>query len=266
MGSQLISLAAAAALVKPGCTLALGGMALYRRPVGFVRALLQRTPTATDLTLLAFTGGYAADLLIGAGCVAAIRSVYVGLESFGLAPMFTQRANNGTLHIIEETETSLVMGLRARVAGVGHLPSRAWQGTDLLRLRDDVTTITDPYTNEALTAFPAIGVDVAVLHALEMDRAGNVAINNNLGIDQLLVYAADTVIVTAETQVERITPAPHKTFIPAAGVDYVCHVPRGARPTSCYPLYRLQGRVFANYVEACAAGEFDAYLANFIEA
>ena len=38
---------------------------------------------------------------------------------FGLAPMFTERANRGEVQIIEETETSLVLGLRARVSGVG---------------------------------------------------------------------------------------------------------------------------------------------------
>jgi hypothetical protein len=37
--------------------------------------------------------------------------------------------------------------------------------------------------------------------------------------------------------------------------------PRGAWPTSCYPLYPLDGAELMAYVEACNAGEFTAYLA-----
>ncbi len=264
--TEHISLAEAAALVQPSTTLALGGMALYRRPVAFVRELLRRDIMPTDLALLAFTAGYAADLLVGAGAVTSVRTVYFGLEAFGLAPMFTYHASRGNLNVIEETETSIVLGLRAAVSGVGYLPSVAWQGTDLLKLRPDVQSVTDPYTGNILTAFPAIHVDVAVLHALEVDAAGSIAINNNLGIDQLLVYAADTVIVTAEAQVESIEPALHKTIIPAPGIDYVALAPRGAHPTSCYPLYRFAGRAFMTYSEQATTPEaFATYLTAWLE-
>src|SRR5215468_6410484 len=99
-----ISLTEAAALVKPGQTLALGGMTLYRRPVAFVYELLRRDPRPTDLTLLNFTAGYESDLLVGAGCVSHTRSCYFGLEIFGLAPMFTAST---TIDVIQETEASL---------------------------------------------------------------------------------------------------------------------------------------------------------------
>lgn len=261
----ILTLPQVAALVRDKATLALGGMTLYRRPVAFVRALLQRETPPQDLTLLAFTAGYAADLLVGAGCVAAVRSAYFGLESFGFAPMFTQRATAGTLRVVEETETSVVLGLRARAARLPYIASSAWQGTDLLRLRPDVTTIQAPYTGENLTAFPAIPVDIAVIHALAADADGNAAINNNLALDQLLVYAADTVIVTAEQFVERLTPAANHTIIPAAGINYLCHAPNGAAPTSCYPLYPLRGREFAAYVDACTTEDgFAHYLEAFV--
>lgn len=256
------SLSDAAALIPDGCTLALGGMTLYRRPVAFVRALLQRDPR--DLTLLNFTAGYESDLLVGAGCVATVRSVYFGLESFGLAPMFTQAAQKGAIHILEETEASIVMGIRAAVSGVGFMPSHAWVGTDLPRLRPDVKTITDPYTGEELMAFPAIPIDVAVLHALEGDSDGNVKLNNNLGIDMELVYAARTVIVTVERIVERIQPSADGLLIPAPGAHAIVHAPRGAWPTSCYPDYPVAGSEFLRYVDACNAGKFSDYLAEML--
>ncbi len=263
---QQISLRKAAALVQNSTTLALGGMTLYRRPVAFVRELLRRDSRPRDLTLLAFTAGYAADLLVGTGCVTTVRTAYFGLEVFGLAPMFTHYANQGELAIIEETETSLVMGLRAAVNGVGYLPSTAWQHTDLLRLRPDITTLPDPYTGETLTAFPAVRVDVAVIHALEVDADGNAAINNNLAIDQLLVYTADTVIITAEQRVERIQAAPSKTIIPFPGIDYIAIAPNGAYPTSCYPLYPLDGHALLHYTDTCTTPDaFDAYLSLWLD-
>lgn len=260
--AEWISLQDAAALVTDGSTLALGGMTVYRRPVAFVLELLRRAPRPRDLMLLCFTAGYESDLLVGAGCASAVRSCYFGLESFGFAPMFTDAVQKGTIRVIEETEASLSMGIRAKMAGVGFMPSQAWLGTDLPKLRPDVKTITDPYSGETLMAFPAIGCDVAVLHGLEGDRYGNVKLNNNLGVDMELVYIADTVIVTVERVVEKCERSTDSFLIPAPGAKYIVHAPRGAWPTSCYPDYPVAGGEILRYIDACNAGAFDEYIAQ----
>lgn len=256
----------AVALVKDGDTLALGGMTLYRRPVSFVKGLLARREPPKDLTLLSFTGGLESDLLVGAGCVKRVRSAYFGLEAFGLAPMFTQFAQSQRIEVIEETEASIVMGIRAQIAGLGFLPSNAWLGTDLPALRPDVKSVTDPYSGEALVAFPAIPVDVAVIHGLAGDRQGNVMINNNLGIDLELVYVADTVIATVERVVERLERSTDGVIIPYPGCDMAVELARGAAPTSCYPLYPLAGAEILEYTEACNAGRFSQFLKRFANA
>lgn len=258
---RFVSLAEAANLIPDGITLAVGGMTLYRRPAAFAHALVQRSPRPKSLALLAFTAGYESDVLVGAGCVETVRSVYFGLESFGLAPMFTELANQGEITVCEETESSIVMGLRATMAGVGFMPSHAWIGTDLLPLRPDVRTIDDPYSGETLVAFPAITVDIAVLHGLEADRNGNVRLNNNLGIDMELAYCADTVIVTVERIVDQLERSLDGPILPAPGADYIVAAPNGAWPTSCYPAYALDGESILRYVDACNEGRFDAYLA-----
>jgi glutaconate CoA-transferase, subunit A len=263
MPAAWISLEEAADLVPDHSSLALGGMTLYRRPMAFVRGLLRRQQPPRNLTLVCFTAGLESDLLVGAGCVETVRSVYFGLESFGLAPMFTEAVQRGEINILEETEASMVLGLRAVMAGVGFMPSHAWLGTDLPRLRPDVRTVTDPYTGEELMAFPAIPVDVVVLHGLEGDRYGNVRLNNNLGIDMELVYMACTVIVTVERVVDQVQPALDGPVIPAPGAHYIVHAPGGAWPTSCYPRYPIAGGEFLRYVEMCNAGAFDAYLRDF---
>lgn len=259
------SLPEATALIEDSQTIALGGMTVYRRPVAFVRELLRREPRPKNLTLLCFTAGFESDLLVGAGCVGTVRSVYFGLESFGLAPMFTEFAGQGKINIMEETEASIVMGMRATMAGVGFMPSHAWIGTDLPRLRPDVKTVVDPYTDEELIAFPAIPLDVAILHGLEADGHGNVKLNNNLGIDMELVYIAKTVIVTVERLVEQVMPSVDGQMLPAPGADLIVHTPQGAWPTSCYPDYPVAGLEIMRYVDLCNAGKFDDYLAEFLD-
>jgi len=257
---KVASLADAAALVHDGDTLALGGMTLYRRPVAFVRALLQREQPPRDLTLLCFTAGFESDLLVGAGLVRRVRTCYFGLEAFGLAPMFTQAATAGTLEVVEETEASLAFGLRATLAGVGFMPGRGWLGTAMLKVRPDVQVITDPYTGEEVVAFPAIACDVAVIHALRADRTGNAVLGGNLAVDVELSLVAERVIVTAEEVVERLEGPLDLSGIP---VTAVVHTPRGAWPTSCYPLYPVGGEELLRYAESCPGG-FEEYLIGLL--
>jgi glutaconate CoA-transferase, subunit A len=260
--AKRISLDQAVEQVEPGSMLALGGMTLYRRPVGFVRALIKRfhqTGKPGDLTLLAFTAGYESDLLVGAGLISQVRSCYFGLEIFGLAPMFTDQANQGKIKIIEETENSISMGLRAQMAGVGFMPGLGWLGTDLPRLRPDVHTIIDPYSGEELIAFPAIHPDVAVIHALKADLDGNVLIGDNKGVDIELSLASKTVIVTTE----ELVPELNKADIVAPCIQAVVLLPRGASPTSCHPIYALDSEAILEYIEQVSDVEsFNNYLAR----
>jgi glutaconate CoA-transferase, subunit A len=251
-------------LVTSGCTLALGGLTLYRRPMAFVRALIKhqrRTSNPSELTLLAFTASFESDLLVGAGLISCIRTCYFGLEIFGLAPMFTYFANRGEVKILEETEASLALGLRATLAGIGFMPARAWIGTDLPKLRPDVRTIIDPYTGEELVAFPAIHPDVAIIHALRADPEGNAQIGGNKAIDVELALTAKSVIITAEEIVPELTQAD----IVAPFVQAVVHAPGGALPTSCHPNYPVDGKALLSYTEQVNdLLTFNTYLEDFI--
>jgi glutaconate CoA-transferase subunit A len=256
-----ISMEEAAALVQDGHTLALGGMTVYRRPVAFVKALLQMDPRPRDLTLLAYTASYACDLLVGAGVVERVQTCYFGLEVYGLAPMFTQQATTGELEITEETEASLAFGLRATLAGVGFMPGQGWLGTDLLRVRPDVQVIRDPYTDQEVVAFPAVTCDVSVLHAPQADWEGNAVLGGNLAVDLELAQIAQHTIVTAEEVVERL---PGPVDLSGFCVRAVVEAPRGAWPTSCHPIYPVDGNEIVRYGESCPEG-FDGYLEEFLK-
>lgn len=254
----------AAAMIESGTTLSLGGLTLYRRPMAFVKALLKRhqeTGHPTDLTLLTFTASLESDLLVGTGMISSVRSCYFGLEIFGLAPMFTHNANLGLIEVIEETEASLAFGLRAQMSGIGFMPGRGWIGTDLPRLRPDVKKIIDPYTNEELMAFPAILPDYAVIHALRADQEGNAQIGDNKGIDLELALTARTVIITVEEIVDELK----KADIVAPLVDCFVLAYQGAKPTSCHPLYALDGEQILAYTDQVSdPASFQQYISSWI--
>lgn len=188
-----------------------------------------------------------------------VRTCYFGLESFGLAPHFTRLAGSGEIKIVEESEASLAYGIRATLAGVGFMPSPAWQGTDLLRIREDVKSIRDPYSGELLTAFPAIDCDVAVIHALEADPQGNAHIGKHWGVDRELALVAERVIITTEKIVGELQQA--EIFAPV--VDAVVAAPKGAWPTSCYPLYPLDGMAALEYAQNATSPENQALVRNW---
>ncbi|MDX1412937.1 MAG: CoA-transferase [Candidatus Promineifilaceae bacterium] len=259
MIDKTTSLEEALHLVRDNQVIGLGGMTIYRRPVAFVKALIRRDELPRDLTLLTFTGGLASDMLIGAGLVARTRCCYFGLETFGLAPMFTSAVSDGMLAIIEESEASIANGLRATMAGTGFMPSLAWVGTDMYSVRPDVQMMADPYSGNLVTAFPAISCDITVIHALQADRLGNVRLGGNPTIDFELANVAKTVIITAEEVVEAIS-AP--IDIPGHAVTAVVSLPKGAWPTSCYPLYPIDGEEILRYIGACNAGQFHEYMYN----
>jgi glutaconate CoA-transferase subunit A len=248
MIDKRISLQEAVSQIPGGSMLAIGGLTLYRRPVAFVRELIKRymdTGEPDNLTLLAFTAGYESDLLIGAGMISRVRSCYFGLEIFGLAPMFTYYANRGEIEIIEESEASLSFGIRAQLADVGFMPGRGWIGTDLPKLRPDVHLVTDPYSGEELVAFPAIRPDVAVIHAIKADPDGNILIGENKGVDEELSAASDFVIATTE----EVEPELSRANLVSPFIDAVVLTPGGAKPTSCHPLYPLDGETLLTYTE-----------------
>jgi len=259
-----LSLADAAALVAPaGCRLAFGGVTLYRRPMAFAFELLRRfrqQGAPRELDLLCFTAGLESDLLVGAGMVRSVRTCYFGLEAFGLAPYFTTAAGAGQIKIYEETEASLAFGLRAKMAGVGFMPSTAWQGTDLLKLRPDVKTIQDPYSGETLTAFPAVDAQVSVIHALQADRSGNAVIGGNQGVDRELALVSDTVIITADEVVDELDRADIVGIV----VDAVVEAPGGAWPTSCHPLYPLDGLALLEYTEQAGTESYPQLLERWL--
>jgi len=118
-------------------------------------------------------------------------------------------------------------------AGAARMPfavMRGYVGTDLAPLAG-VASITCPFTGEELTAVPALRPDVAIVHAQEADRDGNVQLWGIPGVQKEAVLAADRSLVTVERIVDRLQPRPGGIVIPGWVIDVVAEAPGGSQPS-----------------------------------
>jgi glutaconate CoA-transferase subunit A len=262
---KLVELSEAAGLVPSGSSIAIGGLSLNVAPMAFCRELVRAG--VRDLELIAIVSGMSTDWLIGGGCVKRLLMGLTSFEGFGLAPMFRRAAEAGTIEVEEYSEHTMICMLQAAAAGVPFMPTRAGLGTSMIGLHPERTReVLDEESGLRYVACAALKPDIAVIHAHEADRLGNVRmLPKMIWMDTEMVKAAERVIVTAERIVETDTfrAAPEQTAFPAFAVDHVVHAPRGAWPTSCWPEYSYDGDFYTAYQRA--ARDPEAFAALFEE-
>ena len=99
MKDKLMTAAEAAALIQDGIHLGVGG-GMTMNPMPVVREIIKNGVKGLTLTPV-LTGGYVADLLIGAGCVETLQFPQIVLDEFGLAPNFRRKCERGELKLLE---------------------------------------------------------------------------------------------------------------------------------------------------------------------
>jgi glutaconate CoA-transferase, subunit A len=267
--SKLTSLPEACRLVRDGTRLALGGFAVYQHPIAFAHELVRQG--RRDLTLVGVVNGIEADLLIGAGCVTAIETSYVGLEKHGLARNFRRFAEQGRLEVVDYPELLSWDRFRASQENLPFWPASFLGGNDVVRFNPKIKPFACPLTGRPMHAVPPADPDVVVIHALMADAYGNVLIPSRRLIPQshdiTLARSCDTVIVTAEriVETETIKRHPHLNEIPSFRTTCVVHLPFGAHPTVMVGLYRGDDAHMREYLEASASDDaFAAYLERYV--
>ena len=78
---------------------------------------------------------------------------------------------------------------------------------------------------------PALEPDVAIIHAQEADRHGNVQLWGIPGVQKEAVLAADRSLVTVERIVDELEPRPGGLVIPGWVIDAVAEAPGGSQPS-----------------------------------
>jgi glutaconate CoA-transferase subunit A len=171
--------------------------------------------------------------MIGAGCVDRLVFSWGGNPGVGSLHRFRDAVEHGwprPLALEEHSHAGMATRYVAAANGLPFGVLRGYVGTDLSAHTDTVVPITCPFTGEQLTAVKALDLDVAVIHAQQVDRAGNVAMWGITGVQKEAVLAAKRSLVTVEERVDRLD-ARAAVVLPSWVVSAVAVVPRGSHPS-----------------------------------
>jgi glutaconate CoA-transferase subunit A len=223
-------------LVGDGDYLASGGFGGDRIATALVHEIVRQTKqnlsfaghTAThDFQILCAGNNTGRGQLLSRVDIAYI----IGLEARGLSPHARRVVESGQIELCEWTNYALALRFQAAAMGVPFLPARGFAGTDTF-MRSAAHQITCPFTDQPISAIPALFPDVAVIHVHEADCYGNCRIRGTSVADYHVARAAKRLIVSCERVIpnDDIRSDPTSTTIPFYCVDAVCHVPYGSYP------------------------------------
>jgi glutaconate CoA-transferase subunit A len=187
-----------------------------------------------ELTLVRMTPDLVYDQMIGTGCASRLVFSYGGNPGVGSLHRFRDAVEHGWPRPLEVLEHSHAGMANAYVAGAAHLPFavlRGYAGTDLATRSPLVAFVDCPFTGQRLTAVRALNPDVAIIHAQQADRRGNVMLWGLCGVQKEAVLAASRAIVTVEELVESFEARPHSVILPSWTITAVVVQPGGAWPS-----------------------------------
>src|SRR5438094_2738413 len=216
-----------------------------------------------NLTLIRMTPDLLYDQLIGMGCAEKLIFSWGGNPGVGSLHRLRDAVENGwpqPLAIEEHSHAAMANAYEAGAAGLPCAIFRGYIGVDLPKVNPRIKTVACPFTGEALAAVPAHRPDVAVIHALRADRAGNVLLEGIVGVQKEAVLAAKRSIVTVEEIVEDFGPRSFNAVIlPSWTVGTVVVVPGGAYPSYAQGYYKRDNAFYIAW-EAIARDR-DGFLA-----
>ena len=262
--TEIVSLEALAARIAPEQSLAIPVTSVA---MAATAALIETGISGLKLICVP-TSGLQADLLIGASAVTAVETSAVSLGEAGAAPRFTAAVRGGAFALTDSTCPAILAGLLAAQKGVPFMPIAGIIGSDLLKVRPDWKVIDSPVGEpRKVVVVPAITPDVALFHAPEADRAGNVKIGRHRELAGM-AYAAKHTLVTVERIIDHDlmeTEDSAAAVLPSLYVDAVAVAPRGAWPLSLWDEYETDRAEVARYAAMARSEEgFRAYLSAFL--
>ena len=222
---------AIARFVEDGDTIALEGFT-HLIPFAAGQEIIRQG--RRDLTLVRMTPDMVYDQLIGAGCASKLIFSWGGNPGVGSLHRMRDAVENGwpqPLEIEEHSHAGMAERWRAGASGLPFGVLRGYVGTSLPEHTNTIAPVTCPFTDEELTAVPALRPDVGIIHAQQADRDGNVMLWGISGVQKECILASTTSIVTVEEVVDRFEPKTNGVVLPSWVVDAVCVVPGGAHPS-----------------------------------
>jgi glutaconate CoA-transferase subunit A len=203
------------------------------------------------LTLIKMTPDLLYDQLIGMGCAEKLVFSWGGNPGVGSLHRLRDAVENGWPHPLAIEEHSHAAMANAYEAGAAGLPCaifRGYIGVDLPKVNPCIKHITCPFTGEQLAAVPAHRPDVAIVHALRADRAGNVLLEGIVGVQKEVVLASRRSIITVEEIVEDFGPRSFNAVIlPGWTVGAIVKVPGGAYPSYAQGYYKRDNAFYMSW-------------------
>jgi len=244
--------------IHDGDHISLGGFTIVRNPVGLAHEIIRQK--IRGLHVYVHSHGQAFDVLIGAGCVAAMEVAYGGIARFSPAGghRFRDAIENGKVRFEDYTNYQMVLRFLAGAMGVPFLPLKGVLETDIMEkwgfdetfrektpgvANRKLAVVENPFTEkgkpESLIAVPAIRPDVTILHVQKADAEGSCRIEGLTFADVEQAKAAKRLIVSCEQLVSRkdMRKNPDQNQIPFFIVDAVVPLPFGSHPTACSGYY-----------------------------
>ncbi len=253
--------------LEDGMTIGIGGWGPRRKPMALVREILRSG--LRDLTIVSY-GGADVGMLCAAGKVRKIVFAFVSLDFIPLEPYFRQARQSGALEVMEIDEGMMLLGLRAAAWGVPYIPTEVGLGTDIIRQNPDIKVVDSPYDDKEWVAMPALNLDAALIHADRADQRGVCQIAGpDHYMDDWYARAATKTFVSCDELVDSAyfhdpANARHVHWERSATTGVV-HIPGGAHPSSCSPLYGFDVAHFKAYTgSAKAEGGFPAYCEQYL--
>jgi 3-oxoacid CoA-transferase len=209
----IIDLSQAAALVKSGSTLLVGGFGMTGNPVHLLHALAE-----TDVGELTYVANNVGEAGLGGG-----RLLRNGQISKAIGSYFTSNreavaaAQEGRMEVKLLPQGSLAEALRAGGAGIGGFYTPTAAGTVIAEDSD-----TRLIAGKQQVFVPGLRGDVAFVRAWRADTAGNLVYRmTEQNFNKAMATAADVVIAEVEEIVEVGEIEPEQVHTPGCFVDYL---------------------------------------------
>ncbi len=249
--------------IQDGACVGLGGNTLNRAPMLAVFEMVKQEKK--HLRIIKTAGAMDVDVLAYGHCADSVDAGFISYESqFGLAGHYRKGVQTGTIKANEHACYTVISALRAASYGIGFMPVKGLQTTDLRSVNDYFADVIDPFTGQSIAAVKAIAPDVSIVHVQKADGMGNAQILGPKYEDILLSRASKTVIITAEEIVHDryFEKADRKADIPHFMVSAVVHAPRGAQPCSCYGHYETDDWAIKTFLSLKDPQAIDHFLAQ----
>jgi len=212
--SKRISISEAAAMIKDGSTIMIGGFLGAGSANKIIEEMVKQgkkdlTVICNDTSYVEFGSGY----LVANNCVKKVIASHIGTN-----PVTGEKMISGEMEVQLIPQGTLAEQIRCGGAGIGGFLTTTGLGTIVEEGKQKLTVDGKEYLLEK-----PIRADVALLGASVCDKFGNLVYRGtSQNFNPLMATAADLVIAEVKEEVEEIAPENVKT--PYLFVDYIVKV------------------------------------------